>query len=208
MKILICDDHPIVLVGLKKILQTLQGVDLIVEAGDGHSALLLLKSEVFDILILDISLHGRTDLEVLGLVKLKWPSTKVLIKSMHNETQHAFHAFKMGASGYITNDVDPDELLRAVKRVAEGEKYISHNLAGKLADDFCGGKGSQKHNKLSNREFEIMIKLANGKSLIAIGKELFLSPKTVSTYRSRILDKMELNSNTDIARYCIEKKLI
>jgi two-component system invasion response regulator UvrY len=208
MKILICDDHKIVRDGLRQILQQLQGVTLIGEAGDGNEALNLLKSNDFDIILLDISLPGRSGLEVLQTVKERWPSTNVLMLSMLPQEQYALRAIKLGASGYLTKDTASEELLLAVRRVSAGGKYISQSIAESLALNMDKDSSRQKHDILSSREFEIMIKLANGKSLQEIGNELFISNKTVSTYRSRIMEKMELNKNTELTRYCLENNLI
>ena len=208
MKILICDDHNIVRDGLKQILKQLGGTTLISEAGDGNEALSLLKKETFDILLLDISLPGMNGLEVLKSVKTKWPATNVLMLSMMPQEQYAILALKLGASGYLTKDTASEELLLAVKRISEGGKYISNTLAESLALNLTKDTSRQKHEILSGREFEIMIKLANGKSLQEIGNELFISDKTVSTYRSRIMEKMEMSKNAELTRYCLEHKLI
>jgi len=208
MQILICDDHKIVRDGLRQILQQLEGVTLIEEASDGNEALVLLKSDVFDIILLDISLPGKSGLEVLQSVKAKWPSINVLMLSMHPEEQYAIRALKLGASGYLTKDTASEELLSAVKRVSEGGKYISQSLTESIALHLDKDSSRQKHEMLSGREFEIMIKLANGKSLQKIGNELCISDKTVSTYRSRIMVKMEFNKNTELTRYCLENNLI
>ena len=207
MKILICDDHKIVREGLRQILKQLDGLEFIKEAGSGNEALVLLKKEKFDIMLLDISLPDITGLEVLQSVKTKWPSTNVLILSMHPQEQYAIRALKLGASGYLTKDTASEELLLAIRRISDGGKYISQSLAENLAGLFSHESHRQKHEVLSGREFEIMIKLANGKSLLEIGNELFISDKTVSTYRSRIMEKMELSKNTDLTRYCIEHGL-
>jgi DNA-binding NarL/FixJ family response regulator len=208
MKILVCDDHKIVRDGLRQILQQLGGSVIIEEARDGDGALSLLKSEPFDILLLDISLPGMSGLEVLKTVKIKWPLVNVLMLSMMPQEQYAILALKMGASGYLTKDTASEELLLAIRKVSEGGKYISHTLAENLAFHYSKDAGRQKHELLSGREFEILIKLANGKSLQEIGNELFISDKTVSTYRSRILEKMELSKNADLTRYCLDHKLI
>ena len=208
MKIIICDDHKIVRDGLKQILLQLQGVSLIEEAGNSDEALILLKNEAFDILLLDISLPGRSGLEVLQLVKAKYPLTNVLMLSMLPQEQYAIRALKLGASGYLTKDTASEELLLAIRRVSTGGKYISQSLAESLAMHLEKNANQQKHENLSAREFEIMIQLANGKSLQEIGNELFISNKTVSTYRSRIMEKMELNKNTELTRYCMGNSLI
>ena len=208
MKILICDDHKIVRDGLRQILHQLGGLILIDEAQDGNEALLLFRKNTFDILLLDISLPGMNGLEVLKTVKTKWPSTNVLILSMMPQEQYAILALKLGASGYLTKDTASEELLLAIRKVSEGGKYISNTLAESLALHLTKNSHDQKHEMLSGREYEIMIKLANGKSLLEIGNELFISDKTVSTYRSRIMEKMELSKNTELTRYCLEHKLI
>jgi len=208
MKILICDDHKIVRDGLKQILRQLSGVSTIEEAGNGDEAFVLLKREVFDIVLLDISLPGKSGLEILQSIKAKWPLTNVLMLSMHPQEQYAIRALNLGASGYLTKDTASEELLLAVKRVSDGGKYISYSLAESLAIHLDKDNYKQKHELLSGREFEIMIKLANGKSLQEIANELCISDKTVSTYRSRIMDKMELAKNTELTRYCMENNLI
>lgn len=208
MKILICDDHKIVREGLRQILFQLSEITFIGEAGNGHEALELLKKDDFNILLLDISLPDRSGLEVLQTVKAKWPLTNVLMLSMLPQEQYAIRALKLGASGYLTKDTASEELLLAVKKVSEGGKYISNTLAEGLAVNLEKENYALKHDILSAREFEILIKLANGKSLQEIGNELFISVKTVSTYRSRIMEKMELNRNTELTKYCIENKLI
>jgi len=208
MKVLICDDHKIVRDGLRQILEQLHGVTLISEAGDGNEALNLLKNNIFDILLLDISLPDKSGLEVLQIVKERWPSVNVLMLSMLPQEQYAIRALKLKASGYLTKNTASEELLIAVKKVSEGGKYISNSLAESLAGHLDKDTTRQKHELLSSREFEIMIKLANGKSLQEIGDELFISNKTVSTYRSRFMEKMKLFKNTDLTRYCMENHLI
>jgi DNA-binding NarL/FixJ family response regulator len=208
MKILICDDHKIVREGLRQILQQLEEVTLISEAQNGHETLIILKEIKFDILLLDISLPDQNGLVVLQSVKAKWPLTNVLMLSMHPQEQYAIRALQLGASGYLTKDTASEELLLAVRKISAGGKYISQPLAENLALHLDNETFGQKHEILSQREFEIMIKLANGKSLMEIGHELCISDKTVSTYRSRVMEKMGLSKNTDLTRYCIENKLI
>ena len=207
MKILICDDHKIVRIGLKQILQQLYGVSFIDEAGDGDEAIRQLKNNDFNIVLLDISLPGKNGLEVLQIIKSKWPSVSVLILSMYPQEQYAIRALKLGASGYLTKETAYEELLIAVKRISEGGKYISPSLAENLALFLDKDSVEKKHDLLSKREFEIMIKLANGKALNDIGNELLISIKTVSTYRTRIMEKMELTKNAELTKYCMENKL-
>jgi len=208
MKILICDDHKIVREGLRQILRQLEEVTLIVEANDGNEALTFLMTDVFDIMLLDISLPDKNGMEVLQLVKSKYPSVNVLMLSMHPQEQYAVRALKLGASGYLTKDTASEELLLAINRISTGRKYISQSLAERMALQLEGHVAGQIHDFLSVREFEIMIKLANGKSLQNIGLELCISDKTVSTYRSRIMNKMDMNKNTELTKYCIENHLI
>lgn len=208
MKILICDDHKIVREGLRQILQQLEGVTFIGEAQDGNEALSLLSCEAYDILLLDISLPDRNGLEILQSVKVKWPSTNVLMLSMHPQEQYAKRALALGASGYLTKDTASEELLLAVKKVSTGGLYISQSLAESPAFSLGYDTLRPKHHLLSVREFDIMIKLANGKALQDIANELFISNKTVSTYRSRIMDKMSLTKNAELTRYCLENNLI
>lgn len=208
MKILICEDHKIVRDGLREILQQIEGVTLIEEAKDANDALIMFKSAVFDVMLLDISLPDKNGLEVLKLVKEKWPSTNVLMLSMFPQEQYAIRALKLGASGYLTKNTASSELLMAVKIVSGGGKYISQALAQSLAINLDKDTVIQKHENLSDREFEIMIKLANGKSLLDIGNELFISVKTVSTYRTRLMGKMGLAKNTELTKYCMENNLI
>jgi len=208
MKILICDDHQIVRLGIKQILQQLPEVAVIEEAGNGEEALKILKNDDFDIVILDISLPGISGLNVLQLIKEEWQQLNVLMLSMHPQEQYAIRALKLGASGYLTKDTAFDELVAAVKKIAAGGRYISMALAENLALYIDNETDAHKHDILSKREFEIMIMLANGKSLQEIGDELFISNKTVSTYRTRVMEKMGLCANTDLTKYCMVNNLI
>jgi len=208
MKILICDDHQIVREGLKIIVKQLKEAKHIVEAKDGEEVLSLLRSDFFDIVLLDISLPGKSGLEILHLIKQKWPKVSVMILSMHPEDQYAMRAMKSGASGYLTKNSAPDELLIAIKKVAKGGKYISEALGEKLASQLDSDSLTQKHDILSNREFEIMIQLAGGKSVDDISKESYISAKTVTTYRARLMVKMGFKQNTQLTKYCIENNLL
>ncbi len=208
MKILICDDHKIVRDGLRQILRQLLSVSLIAEAAAGNEAIDLLRKDHFDILLLDISLPDSNGLEVLQTVKAKWPSTNVLMLSMHPQEQYAKRAFSLGASGYLTKDTASEELLLAITKVSQGGRYISQAMAENLAILLDKEDKREKHELLSGREFAIMLRLADGKSLQDIAEELFISNKTVSTYRTRIMEKMGFHKNTELTRYCIENNLI
>lgn len=208
MKILICDDHKIFRIGIRYLLQQLPGEVIIEEAGDGNEALAILKSGDFDIVVLDISLPGISGLEVLQVIKTKWEEINVLMLSMFPQEQYAIRALKLGASGYLTKETASEELLLAIRKIGAGGKYISLSLAENLALYLDNETNEHSHDILSKREFEIMIKIANGKSLQEIGDELFISNKTVSTYRTRIMRKMELSKNAELTRYCLANKLI
>ncbi len=208
MNVLICDDHQIVRDGLRKILASDTTIHTIDEAANGNEVHELFERVAYDLVILDISLPNQNGLDVLQTIKRKWPSTNVLMLSMHPQEQYAIRALSYGAAGYLTKDAAAEELLLAVKKIAENGKYISPSLADCLALSLHTDSNQAMHEKLSEREFEIMIKIAQGKSLKEIGNELFISNKTVSTYRSRIMDKLNLEKNTDLARYCIENQLI
>ncbi|MDA3853935.1 MAG: response regulator transcription factor [Bacteroidales bacterium] len=208
MKILICDDHKIVRDGLRRILEQHNHSNLIDEAANGSEVFDLCKQKSYDLLLLDISLPDQSGLDILQIVKKKWPSTHVLMLSMHSHEQYAIRALTYGASGYLTKDAAAEELLLAVKKITENGKYISQSLADCLALQLHNETSQGAHEKLSEREFEILIKIANGISLKEIGDELFISNKTVSTYRSRIMEKMGLEKNTELTRYCIENELL
>ncbi|MFZ4564402.1 MAG: response regulator transcription factor [Bacteroidales bacterium] len=208
MKILICDDHRLVRDGLRQILLQMEGMTVVEEAGNAKEAFSYLRREHFDIVLLDISLPDRNGLDVLQSIKEKWPSTNVLILSMHPLEVFALRALTFGASGYLTKDTAMEELLIAVKSVSEGQKYISISVEKLLVHHLDKDEISLKHNALSKREFEILIKLANGKSLLEIGNELSISNKTVGTYRTRILEKMGLTKNIELTWYCMENRLI
>lgn len=208
MKILICDDHKIVRNGLRRILEQRDSSYLIDEAADGSEVFKLFKKNSYDLLLLDISLPGQSGLDILQEVKKNWAETNVLMLSMHPQEQYAVHALTLGASGYLTKDTAEEELILALQKIDENGKYISNSLASCLALQLYNDNNQAPHEKLSGREFEIMVKLANGSSLKEIGDELYISNKTVSTYRSRIMEKMSLEKNTELTRYCIENKLI
>jgi len=208
MKILIADDHTIVREGLKQYVKTLDEVKLIDEAAEGNEAWTKIKDGEYDLVILDVSMPGMSGLDVLQKIKERNMPTRVLILSVHPQEQYAFHAFKLGASGYITKDSASEELTLAIKKITAGGRYIASAFAEKLA--FNGIEPGEKlpHEKLSAREFQVMIMLARGKSVTEISKEIFISDKTVSTYRTRILEKMGLKKNAELTIYAIKHELI
>lgn len=208
MNILIADDHAIVREGVKQIIKTLPEVNLIDEANDGNIAYTKILSKNYDLVVLDISMPGITGLDLLQRMKNKDIKTNVLILSFYPQEQYAIRAFKLGASGYLSKDSASEELSLAIRKIAAGGKYVSSALAEKILFQDIELDGKLPHEQLSEREFQVMIMLAKGKSLVEIGHEIFISDKTVSTYRMRILEKMGLKNNTDLTIYALKNKLI
>ncbi|MEA4936156.1 MAG: response regulator transcription factor [Paludibacter sp.] len=208
MKILIADDHTIVREGIKQIIKTLPEVTLIDEVADGEEAYNKILSTDYDMVILDISMPKMTGLDLLQRMKARDIKTRVLILSFYPQEQYAVRAFKLGASGYLSKDSAFEELHLAIKKIASGGKYVSAALAERLIFQDMEIEGKLPHEQLSEREFQVMIMLAKGKSLVEIGNEIFISDKTVSTYRTRIMEKMGLKSNTDLTIYALKNKLI
>jgi two-component system invasion response regulator UvrY len=207
-RILIADDHAIVRRGLKEVLTDAFPFSIIEEAEDGEDLLKKVIAEQWDIVISDISMPGRSGLEILQEIKKYNPKVPVLILSIHSEDQYAIRVFKAGASGYLTKDFAPTELINAINRIMLGKKYITPSIAEKLANTLDQDVEKQSHENLSDREFEVLKMIASGISISNIAEKLFLSSTTVSTYRSRILGKMNLRSNADLISYAIENKLI
>ena len=208
IKILIADDHPVVRKGLREIIEEIPDMKVAEEASNGSEALAKLSSKHFDVVILDISMPGRSGLDVIKDIKKQKPKIAVLVLSIHPEGQYAVQAFKAGASGYLTKESAPDELLTALRKVSSGGKYVSSSLAEKLASAFNTNGEKFPHETISPREYEVMLKIASGKSVTEIARELFLSPKTISTYRARILDKMGMKNNLELIRYAIKNHLV
>ncbi|HUU99613.1 MAG TPA: response regulator transcription factor [Bacteroidales bacterium] len=208
MKILIADDHSIVREGLKQYVKTLDEVELIDEAVNGNEAWARIKDGSYDLVILDVSMPGMSGLDVLRNIKERNLQTRVLMLSVHPQEQYAVHTFKLGASGYISKDNAFEELTLAIRKIASGGRYIGNAFAEKLAfNGFDPGDGLP-HEKLSEREFQVMVMLAKGKSVMEISKEIFISDKTVSTYRARILEKMGMKKNAELTMYAIKNNLI
>lgn len=207
-KILIADDHAIFREGLKQIIA--KTVDMVVadEACDGQEVLCKVRENDYDIVLLDISMPGRNGLDVLAEIKNLRPKLPVLILSMHPEEQYAVRAFKAGASGYLTKGNPPQELIKALQKVALGKKYISPNLAETLVNTIGNDAHPSHCNDLSNREFQVLCLIASGKPVSKIGVELALSVKTISTYRSHILRKMNMQNNSELTRYALQNQLI
>jgi DNA-binding NarL/FixJ family response regulator len=208
IKILIADDHAIVRRGLAQIISEITDMTVLDEAENGQEVLDKLTIHKVDVLLLDINMPGRSGVEILKEVKKDYSSTAVLVLTIYPEEQYAFRVLKSGASGYLTKESAPMELVTAIRKVSQGKKYVSASLAEKLAVYLEEGEDKPPHNKLSDREYEVMLLLASGKTVKKIAEELILSIKTISTYRHRILEKMKMNTNADLTQFAIRNKLI
>ena len=208
MKILIADDHPLFRAGLKETLSKEKDVQLIGEADNGRKALELAREQHWDVVLLDLTMPGTDGLEALQELRREQPKLPVLILSAHPEDQLALRLLKAGAAGYLTKDKAPEVLLAAVRKVLRGEKYISESLAAKVTLDVVSGKTPALHEALSHREYQVMRMIAAGKAIKEIAAELFLSVRTVSTYRARVLVKMHMKTNADLIRYAMQHNLV
>ncbi len=208
MRIFIADDHAVVRRGLQQIIATQPGWEVAGEASGAEQVLPALRAASFDLVILDISLNGRSGIDLLGHIRAELPSLPVLMLSMHAEEQYAVRCLRAGASGYVQKDSTPEEIVAAIERVAAGRRYVSGAVAGKIADDLLHGVAKQPHEHLSDREFEVFRLIARGITPTAIAETLSLSVKTVSTYRTRILEKTGFQSNADIIGYAIRSGLV
>jgi DNA-binding NarL/FixJ family response regulator len=208
IKILIADDHAIVRKGLKQILADAADIASIDEASSGQEALKKVRENNYNMVLLDISMPGMSGVDVLKQLKTERPKLPVLILTMHPEDQYAVRILKAGASGYLTKESAPDELISAIQKVSQGGRYISPSLAEKLACDLDSTAIQPLHEGLSDREYQIMTMLASGKSTKEIAHELSLGMPTVSTYRFRILLKMKLKNNAELISYAIKNNLL
>src|SRR5712692_5436679 len=207
-RILIVDDHEVVRDGIRRILDEQPGTMAFGQAGTAEEALSLARDEDWDVVVLDLSLGGRSGLEVLKELKQIRPRLPVLILSMHSEEQYARRAFKAGAAGYITKDSPRAELVKAINKVAQGGRYVSPALAEELVIDLERRSDRPPHETLSDREFEVMRLIASGKTVGEIASLLSLSDSTISTYRARILEKMEMKTNAELTHYAIKNNLV
>jgi DNA-binding NarL/FixJ family response regulator len=208
VRILIADDHALVRAALKRLLEEEGSFLEVGESGSGSQTLDRLHEGGWNVVVLDINMPDRSGIDVLRYIRAGHPETRVLVLSGFPERQYAVHALRAGASGYLSKEAPPEELLKAIRTVMGGRRYVSAALAELLAADLSGDSEQPLHAKLSTREFQILRKLASGMSVSGIGKELSLSVKTVSTYRSRILEKMGLRTNADLTSYALKNGLI
>lgn len=207
IRLLVVDDHAIVRKGIEQIIAETSDIAVADEAGSGQEALGKVMKNDYDLVLLDIAMPGRDGLEILKELKGQRAHIPVLMLSMYPEKQYAVRALRSGASGYLTKESAPDELIAAIRKVSSGGKYVSSSLAEKLAETLGSQAEEPLHEKLSDREYQIMCMLAAGRTQTEIAQELSLSIKTVSTYRIRMLKKMRMTSNAEITRYVIENKL-
>lgn len=206
IRVLIVDDHAIVRKGLRHIAEETRQME-VGEAGDGTEALGKLRAERWDVLVLDVNLPGRHGLDVLQAVRDSMPDLPVLILSAHSEDQYAVRVLRAGASGYLTKDTAPDQLTAAIMKVMNGGRYISPALAERLAFELGRQTDKQLYERLSVREYRVLVMIGQGKTVGQIAEEMMLSVKTVSTYRARVLEKLALSNNAELMRYVVDHNL-
>ncbi len=204
----IVDDHGIVRAGFRELLEDQADIEIRFEAGDGEEALAHLRDEGCDVLLLDISLPGISGVDVLRTIRQRFDHVRVLVLSGYPEDRYALSMIRNGANGYLCKDCDKDELLRAIRTVGRGKRYLSPKTAELLAEEVTGEAVPDPHQSLSEREFQVFLRLASGAKVSEIARDLHLSVKTVSTYRSRLLEKIGVTSNAELAGYAIRNGLI
>lgn len=208
INVLIADDHAILRAGLRQVLSETEDIHVIAEAGTANDAIKLCRKHQADVMLLDITLPDRSGIEALQYIKKDNPNISVLMLSMHREDQYALRALKAGASGYLCKQSASDELVDAVRMVAKGKKYISEAVAELLANQVSGDSEKPLHEMLSNREYETLLLIASGQSVSEIADKLSLSVKTISMYRTRILEKMHFKHNAELTHYAIKNNLV
>ncbi len=207
IRVVVADDHAIVRAGLKRILAEFEGIEVVGEAGNGDEVTGVCKAESADVLLLDVSMPGRSFLNTLEALKTQLPALRILVLSMYPESQYGVRALKGGAAGYLTKGHDPETLMEAIRRVHSGRRYITPALAERLAVRLGSERPTVLHELLSDREFEVLVLLARGKKNTEIGDDLAVSPKTVATYRARIFEKMDFANIADLVRYADDNDL-
>ncbi|NOS84639.1 MAG: response regulator transcription factor [Ignavibacteria bacterium] len=208
IRIIIADDHAFLREGIKKTIQDEIDMKIVGEASNANDALNIIKELEPDVVIMDISMPGKSGLDVLKDLKVMKKKYRILILSMHPEDRFAIRALKAGAAGYLTKESAPDELVKAIRTVLTGRKYVSKALAEKLADILSDDMDKLPHEQLSDREYEVFIKIASGKKATDIAAEISISVHTVNTYRARILEKLSMNSNVELTQYAMHNNLI
>jgi DNA-binding NarL/FixJ family response regulator len=208
LKVVICDDHPIVRAGFRQFLAGHPDMESVREAGNGREALDLVRTDACDVLLLDISMPGQNGIDVLRAIRLRRPELPVLMLSSFPEQHYALQMLKLGASGYLPKDCEPSELLRAIRSVSQGRRFVTEAVGDLLASGLGNNGDEPPHQQLSDRELQVFLRLAKGESVTAIANVLNLSFKTISTYRSRVLEKLNLKSNSDVTYYALKNGLI
>ena len=208
IKILIADDHTIVREGLKQILMETSDMVVAAEAANGQEVLDKIGNDDFDVVVLDIAMPGRSGLDILKELRSNKLKLPILVLSMYPEDQYALRVLRAGADGYLTKESAPNDLITAIRKVYAGKKYISPVLAEKLAFGLDADAAKPPHELLSDREYQVMCRIASGKTVKEIADELFLSVKTISTYRARILEKMGMKNNAELTHYAIQNRLV
>lgn len=208
IRIMIADDHPIVREGVKRILNGCIDMDFVAEVKDGNELLEVCKEDNTDVLLMDITMPGMGFQDLIRLLIRKNPALKILVLSVHSEEHYALRALKAGAQGYLTKDRTPEELETAIRYICRGDTYITSSLSDKLARMLITEHKNEVNRELSEREYQILCQLGSGKRISEIARELGLSPKTVSTYRSRIFEKLQFKTNADLIRYAVEYSLV
>ncbi len=208
IKLLIADDHNIFREGLREIINKTSDIQVIDEAKSGSEVLSKVEENNYDVILLDISMPGRSGLDILKQLRQEKPHIQVLILSMYSEEEFAIRAMRTGAAGYLVKDTASKDLIEAIRKVSMGLKYVTPSLAEKLALDIDMGNETPIHAKLSNREYEVMCMISAGKKNKEIAEEILISPKTVSSYKKRILDKMGMKTNAQLTEYAIRNGLI
>jgi two-component system, NarL family, invasion response regulator UvrY len=208
IQVILCDDHALIRRGIRDTLSDAPDINVVGEAGDYGELRNLMRSKSCDVLVLDINLPGRSGLDALHALKDEGSPIKVLIVSMYPEDQYAIRALRAGAHGYVNKGGDPQLLVRAVRTVAEGRKYVTPEIAQMLVESLTSPESDSPHSKLSDRELQTLVMIASGKRLADIAEELKLSPKTVSVYRARVLEKLQLSNNAELTVYAIRNGLV
>jgi two-component system, NarL family, invasion response regulator UvrY len=208
IRIALVDDHAMVRAGLRQFFSDHDDLEVVAEAANGREAMELARKEDIDVMVMDISMPDQSGVDVLKAIKLRWPDLPVLILSSFPETHYATTLLRQGASGYLNKDCDPQDIVGAIRTVHRGRKYISPGVAELLADGLGGGAEGPPHEQLSDRELQVFLRLAKGEVVGQIAQSMSLSVKTVSTYRTRVMEKMKLESNSDLTYYALKNGLI
>jgi DNA-binding NarL/FixJ family response regulator len=207
-RVILVDDHPMVRRGLAQILREAGGMEVVAEAGDYAGVMKVLRETEADVMVLDLDLPGRGGLEILKIAKKDWPRLGVILFSMHPEGEYGVRAIRAGAAAYLSKSAPPGTLVEAIRAAAEGRRYVSPALALALAERVADDTDRPPHETLSDREFQTLKMIASGKQLSEIAAALSLSPKTVSVYRARLLEKMRLRTNAELTHYALRNGLV